>query len=180
MLKCMMYCLVISFALVACSSPKPPMTPQLEAAYAKQKRDKKISDMEKQLQAGGVTVIHLGQQSMLVLPTDKFFFIDSSHLNGANYATLNILSDYISLFDVETVKVSGYSDNCGDPLRAVALSRQQAQNIADYLKNQEIKAPIIYAIGYGCTFPIADNQRSDGRAMNKRIQITFYRLDPRR
>ncbi len=180
MLKCMMLCLAISFALVACCSSTPTKAPLSKEAYAKQQREKKISDMEKQLQAGGVTVIHSGQQTMLVLPEDKFFFLDSSHLNGANYATLNVLSDYISLFDVETVKVSGYSDNCGDPLRAVALSRQQAQDIADYLKNQEIKAPIIYAIGYGCTFPIADNQRVDGRAMNRRIQITFYRLNARR
>lgn len=180
MLKQFMVCLAMSFALVACSSSTPATTPQSQAAYAQQQRDQKISEKEKQLQAGGVAVIHSGQQSLLVLPADKFFFMNSSHLNGANYATLNVLSTYISLFDVETIKVSGYSDNCGDPLRAVALSRQQAQNIADYLKNQGIKAPIIYATGYGCTFPIADNQRSDGRAMNRRIQVTFYRLDRKR
>lgn len=171
-------CIIALLALMACSpKPKEKLSPQ---AYAAQQRAKLIGDTEKKLQAGGVSVIHLGQQTMLVLPADEFFFMDSSHLNGNNYGTLNVVSNYISLFDVETVKVGGYSDNCGDPLRAVALSRQQAQNIADYLKNQEVKAPIIYAIGYGCTFPIADNSRSDGRTMNRRIQITFYRLDSKR
>ncbi len=178
MLKRLMVCLVVLLALLACSSKSTEkLSPQ---AYAAQQRAKLIGNTEKKLQAGGVTVIHLGQETMLVLPADKFFFMDSSHLNGDNYATLNSVSDYISLFDVETIKVGGYSDNCGDPLRAVALSRQQAQNSADYLKNQGVKAPIIYAIGYGCTFPIADNSRSDGRAMNRRIQITFYRLDTKR
>ncbi len=172
-------CLTAMFVLAACgpSAPAKEVSPEIHAA---QVRAAKMSAKEQQLQEGGVTIIHSGQQSMLVLPADKFFFMDSSHLNGDNYATLNILSDYISLFDVETIKVGGYSDNCGDPLRAVALSRQQAQNIADYLKNQGVKAPVIYAIGYGCTFPIANNQRSDGRAMNRRIQITVYRLDPKR
>ncbi|MCD6045157.1 MAG: Outer rane lipoprotein omp16 precursor [Gammaproteobacteria bacterium] len=178
MLKIFICCLMALFALAACSSkPTQKLSPEACAAL---KREQRISDTEKKLQEGGVSVIHSGQQTLLVLPADKFFFMDSSHLNGDNYATLNILSDYISLFDVETVKVGGYSDNCGNSLRAVALSRQQAQNIADYLKNQEVKAPIIYAIGYGCTFPIADNQRADGRAMNRRIQITFYRLDVKR
>lgn len=177
MLKILL-CFTVLFTLAACSStPKEPLSPQEQAA---QQRAQLISQKEKQLQSGGVTVIHSGQQTMLVLPADTFFFLDSSHLNGNNYGTLNVMSDYISLFDVETIKVAGYSDNCGDPLRAIALSRQQAQNIADYLKNQGIKAPMIYAIGYGCSFPIADNQRNDGRAMNRRIQITFYRLDATR
>ncbi|MBY0377868.1 MAG: OmpA family protein [Gammaproteobacteria bacterium] len=179
MLKKCIACLVILFVLVACGPTQP--TSELSAAQEAQlRREALITATAKKLQDAGVTIIHSGQESMLVLPADKFFFMDSSHLNGSYYGTLNAVSNYISLFDVEMVKVGGYSDNCGDPLRAVALSRQQAQNIASYLKNQGVKAPIIYAIGYGCTFPIADNSRADGRAMNRRIQITFYRLDAKR
>jgi outer membrane protein OmpA-like peptidoglycan-associated protein len=169
--------------LVACGPPSQPTVgrPHIQGHQTtQQKKDVDITNKEKQMQNAGVTVIHSGQQSMLVLPADEFFFPNSSHLNGDYYGILNTISDYLSLFDVETIKVAGYSDDCGDPMRAIALSRQQAQNIADYLKNQEIKAPIIYAIGYGCAFPIADNHRSDGREMNRRIQITFYRSDPKR
>ncbi len=179
MLKQILVCLVVLLTVVACG-PTQPRTELSSSEEAQLQREALISATEKKLQDAGVTIIHSGQESMLVLPADKFFFMDSSHLNGRYYGTLNAVSNYISLFDVETVKVGGYSDNCGDPLRAVALSRQQAQNIAAYLKNQEIKAPIIYAIGYGCSFPIADNSRADGRAMNRRVQITFYRLNARR
>lgn len=170
MLKRSIVFLIVLFVVVACES-----TPQSQVSRAAL-----ISAQERELQDAGVTVIHSGQQSMLVLPADKFFFMDSSHLNGNYYGTLNTISKYISLFDVEMIKVGGYSDNCGDPLRALGLSRQQAQNIAAYLKNQGVKAPIIYATGYGCTFPIADNNRPDGRALNRRIQITFYRLNAKR
>ncbi len=169
MLKRILILGLVLLSLMACSS-QPEQMPA-------EQREAVLSTLKTQLEKSGVTIIHLGQESMLVLPADTFFFPDSSHLNGQYYGTLNAIRDYISLFDVETVKVGGYSDNCGDPLRALALSRQQAQNIAAYLKNQAIKAPIIYSTGYGCTFPIADNRRTDGRAMNRRIQITFYRLN---
>ncbi len=135
-----------------------------------------ISTSDK-LQEAGVGVINLGQEGMLVLPADDFFFQDSSNLNGQYYSILNLVTEYLQKWDIETIKVAGYTNDCGDPLRSVALSRQQAQNIADYLKNQGVKAPIIYAIGYGCSFPIADNHRADGQELNRRIQITYYRLD---
>lgn len=174
MLKRILILGLVLLSLMACSSPPAPsLTPA-------EQREALLSTLTTQLEKSGVTIIHSGQESMLVLPADTFFFPDSSHLNGQYYGTLNAIRDYISLFDVETVKVGGYSDNCGDPLRALALSRQQAQNIAAYLKNQGIKAPILYLTGYGCTFPIADNRRLEGRAMNRRIQITFYRLNARR
>ena len=129
-------------SLVACGPPSQPTVGRPHAPAhqtAQQSKDAEITSKEKQMQAAGVTVIHAGQQSMLVLPADEFFFPNSSHLNGAYYGTLNTISDYISLFDVETIKVAGYSDDCGDPMRAIALSRQQAQNIADYLKKSRNK-----------------------------------------
>ena len=90
--------------------------------------------------------------------------------------TLTDLANFINLYDVETVKVSGYTNTLGSSIRNLALSREQAQYVAHQLWDRGLKSTMIYAVGYGSANPIANNQTQYGLITNNRVQITFRRL----
>ncbi len=125
-----------------------------------------------------VQVIRIGEDYMLVLPSDVYFYRDSTHMNEKLYPAYRDIVQYINQFDVETIKVAGYTDNIGDPIRNIALSRQQAQYVSQELWRDGVKPSMMYAIGYGGAHPIATNDTPEGRKANRRIQITFRRLTP--
>ncbi len=124
----------------------------------------------------GVQIVDIGENTLLLLPSHVFFHQDSSHVNEGYYIVLNALAEYIKGFDIQTIKVAGYTDELGDSERDLALSRQQAQNVAKYLQGRGINVPFMYSIGYGEQFPIAFNDPGLAEPMNDRVQITYRRL----
>jgi outer membrane protein OmpA-like peptidoglycan-associated protein len=129
------------------------------------------------LQRAYVQVIAVGEDMMLVLPSTYYFYPNSTHMNESLYPALDHIAEYMSEFQPPMIKVSGYTDNVGDATRNLALSRQQAQQIASYLWSKSFDGRMIYAVGYGDQYPIATNDTPGGRATNRRIQITFRRVD---
>ncbi len=124
----------------------------------------------------GVQIVEIGEDTMLLLPSRLFFYDDSSHVNEGYYSVLNTVVKFINQYDIQTIKVSGYTSAFGDPERDLALSRQQAQNIANYIQGMGANASFIYSMGYGSLYPIAYNQLGAHAQMNDRVQITFRRL----
>lgn len=118
-------------------------------------------------------IMRVGEDLMIVLPTDSYFYPNSSRLNEHFYSGLNHVADFIKLFETEVIKIAGYTDATGNNMRNLALSRQQAQNISHYLWDQGLDARMMYATGYGSAFPIANNYEHGGRAANRRVQISF-------
>ncbi len=123
-----------------------------------------------------VQIIAVGDGLTLLLPVDRFFAPDAPILNENYYSVLNQIAVLLRGLNKYVVKVSGHTDNTGWPQRNLALSRQQAQAVANYLWRQGIDASVLYATGYGDQRPIANNNTAQGRAMNRRIEITLRRI----
>jgi outer membrane protein OmpA-like peptidoglycan-associated protein len=69
-------------------------------------------------------------------------------------------------------EVAGYTDNQGADDVNMALSQRRAQSVADYLSAEGVDQSRIRAVGYGSSKPIGSNDTDDGRAKNRRIEIT--------
>jgi len=132
------------------------------------------------LTANHVQIILVGDHLTLILPSDLFFAPNTPILNENYYPVLNQIAVLLRGLNKYVVKVSGYTDNVGWPTRNLALSRQQAQQIANYLWNQGLDARVLYATGYGLQKPIANNDTAAGRAMNRRIEITLRQITDNR
>ena len=70
------------------------------------------------------------------------------------------------------LSIDGHTDNVGDAPanRKLALARAQAVQAA--VLAQGIDAKRLSVKGYGPDLPIADNRREDGRAKNRRVELT--------
>jgi len=118
-------------------------------------------------------IVRVGEEYMIYLPSDVYFHSNSTHINESFYPALDNIATFIRMHETELIKIAGYTDNIGNKTRNVALSRQQAQNIMNYLSRQGLNARMMYSAGYGEQFPVATNQSEEGRAANRRVQITF-------
>jgi outer membrane protein OmpA-like peptidoglycan-associated protein len=70
-----------------------------------------------------------------------------------------------------TVLISGHTDNVGNDDYNRDLSIRRAQAVKDWMTNHSINSSRIKVVGKGEAEPIASNDTSDGRAMNRRIEI---------
>lgn len=72
------------------------------------------------------------------------------------------------------ILVAGYTDNVGKPESNLKLSKARAETVRDWLAEVSGIPVTQFAIqGYGETRPIATNDTSDGRAKNRRVEITL-------
>ena len=77
--------------------------------------------------------------------------------------------------------VSGYTDNApiGEALRreGVAsnqeLSKKRADAVMQYLISQGVKPDLLSAQGFGDASPVASNDTAQGRAQNRRVELSL-------
>ena len=91
-------------------------------------------------------------------------------------STSDLESIYNLLVQAEQTKlvVVGHTDNTGSNTINQPLSYDRANAVVDYLVNKGISRSRIQEVeGKGDSSPIADNGTSNGRATNRRVEITF-------
>jgi chemotaxis protein MotB len=77
--------------------------------------------------------------------------------------------------------VSGYTDNApiGEALRreGVAsnqeLSQKRAESVMQYLVSQGVKPDLVSSQGFGDASPVASNDTTQGRAQNRRVELSL-------
>lgn len=69
------------------------------------------------------------------------------------------------------IVVSGHTDNTGTNPYNTELSENRARAITDYLVSEGVSRTRISFVGYGPDRPIADNGTSEGRALNRRVEV---------
>ena len=70
-----------------------------------------------------------------------------------------------------TLNVEGYTDNVGSDDYNMVLSEKRANAVRDYLIQAGISPPSITAEGFGKSEPVASNDTSIGRQMNRRVEM---------
>lgn len=69
------------------------------------------------------------------------------------------------------VRVSGHTDSIGERAYNVALSQSRAESVAAYLASRGVAEARMEAQGFGPDEPVATNATSEGRALNRRVEL---------
>lgn len=133
--------------------------------------------LAQKLKGEGIQVVQVGEETTLILPADNFYYPYSNDLRSSSYKTLQNIIGFINTYPTVDIYVTGYTDSTGDYVRDLALSRAQAQGVADYLWSHGLNSRVISAVGKACQDDVASNDLRRGRAQNRRIEI-FFRLPP--
>lgn len=72
----------------------------------------------------------------------------------------------------DRILIEGHTANIGRPEGEQTLSVERAQAIIGELVNRGVDESLFTYRGYGATMPIGDNATEEGRALNRRVEIT--------
>jgi chemotaxis protein MotB len=115
--------------------------------------------------------------------TDKLLFASGeASLQTAGLPLLNEIGQLLNVDKTHPIIVEGYTDN--QPIASEEfpsnweLSTARATNVVRYLISQGVNANRLGAAGYAALHPIASNATAAGRALNRRVEIVFERLNP--
>ncbi len=100
------------------------------------------------------------------------FPVGQATLSPDNYTLLSKVQRAIATFGQPTVTVEGHTDSTGSAQTNQELSQKRAEAVKTYLvANKTLPANRIRAAGYGPDRPLAPNTTTEGRAMNRRIDV---------
>jgi outer membrane protein OmpA-like peptidoglycan-associated protein len=97
----------------------------------------------------------------------------SSKIKPVSYPILNETLDTVLYYPRKPVVITGYTDSRGDVPYNQKLSESRANAVKDYFIQHGVAPWRITTVGMGESNPIATNNTSKGRAMNRRIEVSF-------
>jgi OmpA-OmpF porin, OOP family len=109
------------------------------------------------------------------IPSGKIIIPFSSGLNLSpqSQEALRKLFNTMSENSKLRIKVTGYTDNQGNPFKNLQLSGKRAQVVQQFLITLGIPRERIIVQGEGNKDPIADNNTEEGRRQNRRVEVTI-------
>ncbi len=110
--------------------------------------------------------------SLMMQITKDHFEFDSAELLPAMQADLDEVAAKVAASKGnEMLQIVGHTDSIGTEEYNQGLSERRAQAVADYLVGQGVNSSMLTVKGMGESSPVADNGTSEGRAMNRRVEI---------
>ena len=110
---------------------------------------------------------------MLNIPSDISFDTGSARIKPNFQPILNSFATSLLNNPGTQVTIIGHTDSTGTDAVNNPLSQRRASSVASYLQSQGVNAQRFLINGYGSTRPVASNDSPDGRAMNRRVEITL-------
>ena len=135
--------------------------------------DRQEAKLRAELEDTGVSVHRDGDNITLNMPGNVTFATNSSDLSESFYDVLGSVSIVLDEFDQTVVEVAGHTDSSGSEAHNQALSERRASSVAQYLDVRGVNDQRIITVGMGEIRPVADNDSSSGRQMNRRVEITL-------
>lgn len=121
----------------------------------------------------------INDQIMLTFPSDMTFASGSSQLTPITLEILDYIATVISQWSMFNVNIYGHTDNI--PINTIRyednhwLGFGRANSVfRHFADNHNIDVLRMYATSRGEYVPIADNNTTEGRALNRRVEIVIH------
>jgi OOP family OmpA-OmpF porin len=122
----------------------------------------------------GTEVITSTEKMITGIKLENILFdFNRSDLTAQARAELDALGKFLQQKPNATAYMMGYTDAIGSQEYNLGLSQRRAESAAAYLMNTyNIGSTRIVTNWYGKLNPVADNDTEEGRALNRRVEIT--------
>ena len=133
-----------------------------------------LQDIQKQLEGLEDTEVTIDEKGITLRLENIRFHADSAVLLESEKEKLEKISEILKGYAANDLLISGYTARAGTEESCIALSKQRAAAVADFLMNIGVQdTRHIFTQGFGSAFPIADNSTPEGMARNRRVEITI-------
>ena len=138
--------------------------------------DQQEAKLREQLAGTGVSVTRVGNEIILNMPGNVTFATNQADINARFYPVLDSVALVLQEYEKTLIEVVGHTDSTGSDAINKPLSERRASSVSSYLKSRGVVAQRIAAFGVGSDYPVASNNTSNGRALNRRVEITLSPL----
>ena len=107
--------------------------------------------------------------------TNLNFASGKATIAGESGAEVDNLASILKAYEDIKVKVEGYTDSQGKAASNQALSLKRAEAVRARLIAAGISDARISTQGFGAASPVATNDTPEGRAQNRRIEVTIVK-----
>jgi outer membrane protein OmpA-like peptidoglycan-associated protein len=135
--------------------------------------DVQEAKLRQRLEGTGVSVTRVGDNITLNMPSNITFALNSADLNAQFFSALEGVALVLKEYNKTVVEVAGHTDSTGSDAYNLQLSQRRAQAVASYLVGQGVKPERLITVGAGEAYPIASNDTEQGRAANRRVELTI-------
>jgi len=108
----------------------------------------------------------------------KNIFFDTKDFN-LKPASAGELDNVVKLLNENPnlkIQISGHTDNVGQPKDNLLLSDNRAKAVVNYLVSKGIDVKRLSYKGFGADKPVADNSTENGRALNRRTELSIVSI----
>ena len=137
-------------------------------------QDTQEAKLRQQLRSTGVSVERDGDNINLIMPSNITFASGGSTLSNSFFEVMDSVVLVIQEFDKTIIVSAGHTDSQGSDSSNQTLSERRANAVAGYLLQKGVVDARIETIGFGEKQPVADNGTAEGRAMNRRVEISLF------
>ena len=106
---------------------------------------------------------------------DLLFAAGSTQIDVLVESALQRMADFLRAHPDTTARIIGYSDDRGGTASNLRLAEERAAAVRSYLIDRGIDAQRLFTTSRGEASPKRDNQTSDGRDSNRRVQILVHK-----
>jgi OOP family OmpA-OmpF porin len=111
------------------------------------------------------------QEERIVLRGVNFAF-DSDEIDPASAVVLDVVAETLTSRPDIRVRVEGHTDSRGAAEYNQNLSQRRAESVRRYLIGKGISGSRMVARGFGESQPVATNDTEEGRALNRRVELS--------
>jgi len=138
--------------------------------------DKQEAELREQMRQSGVSVTRKGDDIILNMPGNITFRSGSADLNPQFFKVLDGVAQVAKKYDKTIIEIAGHTDNVGGEDYNRQLSQRRASSVAQYLESRGVAEARIMTAAGGEDHPIASNSSEQGRAANRRVEVTLAPL----
>jgi len=148
-----------------------------DAAYAQQQtRDAQARNANLEAQLAELSAKKT-ERGMVITLGDVLFATDQARLNPEGQRTVQKLAQVLTQNPQRTVLIEGFTDSTGSSAHNQALSERRADSVQLGLLEQGIARNRIAIHGYGEAHPVAGNESTTDRQLNRRVEIVLSEDD---
>lgn len=111
----------------------------------------------------------------ILFSVDLNFYPDSPELLPSENERIHAIAECLKellMDDGYTILVEGHTADVGKPVGQLNLSIERTRTVMNALIDEGIEEKLFTYKGYGGTMPLATNETEEGRAQNRRVDIT--------
>lgn len=111
------------------------------------------------------------ERGIVLTLSDVFFEVDRAELRPQGMQNLAQLAAFLNEHPDRALAIEGHADSTGTDEYNQQLSERRAQTVRAFLAASGVEPGRIFAQGFGERFPVASNSTTEGRAMNRRVEM---------